>query len=166
LQEARHTIVNLKLLNGSLKYANKELEGMVNERTSELRRIEQRISNPPRSPRPSPRFRPASINGGSFRPQPQPPLSPDAEGKLAKLETENAELREDVEDLKVMVETLRADGERIRIREANRTRKSVSVSRSPRRSPMKGSLSTAEVSTATGGEMTSEKSVPPLSLDR
>ena len=67
----------------------------------------------------------------------------------------------------MMVETLRADGERIRIREANRaSKKSVSVSRSPRCSPMKGSLSTAEVSTATGGEITSEKSVPPLSLDR
>ncbi len=70
-----------------------------------------------------------------------------------------------MEALKVMVETLRADGERMRIRGSNKARKkSVSVSRSPRYGPMKGALSAAEVST--GGDITLEKSVPPLSLDR
>ncbi|KAF8329400.1 uncharacterized protein EI90DRAFT_3125182 [Cantharellus anzutake] len=168
LHEARHQIMNMKSLIGSLEHANKELEVMLSERTSELKRLEQRLANPPRSPRPSnaktpsPRFRPVSISSSPLRPQ--PPLSPDTESKLSKLETENAELKEDVEALKVMVETLRADGERARIREANKARRqSISVSRSPRFGPTKGTPSAAEVSR--GGEITPEMSVPPLSLD-
>ena len=137
------------------------------ERAAEIRRLEQRlVTVPPRSARtsvsktPSPRYRPISVSASPLRPQ--QPSGPEETDRIIKLETENAELREDVEGLTVMVEKLRADGERARIRQANEQRRSLNLS--PAAKASKGTLSPATLSRT---DLASElPPVPPLTLDK
>lgn len=96
---------------------------------------------------PQQRFRPLSHSfSAQFKPT-APPITPDEEHK--KLEAQNAELREDVESLTMMVEKLRGDAERSRIRQASRW-KSVSLLQSPlatsKSSPSPATLSTLDLS--------------------
>lgn len=67
---------------------------------------------------PQNRFRPISQSFSTqFRPPAPQPLTPNEAYK--KLELENLELKEDVESLTMMVERLRSDAERLRIRQAH-----------------------------------------------
>jgi hypothetical protein len=125
------------------------------ESSSELRRIESKMaakvpSRNANSKSPQQRFRPLSHSfSAQFKP-PAPPITPDEQYK--KLEAQNAELREDVESLTMMVEKLRGDAERSRIRQAynESRRKSVSLLQSPlatsKSSPSPATLSTLDLS--------------------
>lgn len=109
------------------------------EATSETRRLESKMAAKAAAPvnartsgsrSPQQRYRPLSqsFSTGQFRHPPMPspaPLTPDA--AYQKLEQENTELKEDVESLTMMVERLRSEGERARIRQVNASAKSASV---------------------------------------
>jgi hypothetical protein len=135
------------------------------ERAAEIQRLNQRLATAPvRSPRsfisktPSPRYRPISVSASPLRPQ--QPSSPEETDRITKLEAENLELKEDVQSLTVMVEHLRADGERARIRQVNEQRRSLN---SPSAKTPKGTLSPATLSRA---DLTELLPVPPLTLDK
>lgn len=109
------------------------------ETTSETRRLESKMAAKAAAPvtarasgsrSPQQRYRPLSqsFSTNQFRHPPIPspaPLTPDA--AYQKLEQENVELKEDVESLTMMVERLRSEGERARIRQMNASAKSAGV---------------------------------------
>lgn len=116
---------------------------------------------------PQHRFRPLSQSlSTQFRP-PAPPITPDE--RYTILETQNAKLREEVESLTMMVEGLRGDAERSRIRRScsGSRRKSVSRLQSPsaasKSSPSPATLSTLDLSADAeigGGQANSTLAVP------
>lgn len=109
---------------------------------------------------PTQRYRPISqsFSTNQFRPPSAPPISPDEE--VAKLKTQNAELAEDVVALKMMVEKLRNDAERVRIRQATieSRRKSVSLLQSPMAAST--SKSTPSPATVSALDLVGEEDTP------
>lgn len=125
------------------------------ETSSELRRLESKMAakasaRTANAKGPKQRFRPLSQSFSAHLGPPAPPTTPDE--RCEKLEAQNTELREDVESLTMMVERLRGDAERSRIRQSHNEmrRKSVSLLQSPfaasKSSPSPATLSAVDLS--------------------